>query len=117
MTGECLFAIHFEPIQCGEDDNFVVQTLARQPFAIRSQCYRWHRVHGRIGNVLNINGNVPFPYPHTFVIGCGNESTIFVDKCDCIYSSQMTIIFLNNVTAANVPLKLRGKHFGEKQST
>ena len=39
-----------------------------------------HRVHGRIGEIFEVDGNVPFPHSQAFVVGGGDESTIAIDK-------------------------------------
>lgn len=82
MSGERLLAIHLETVHGRKDANFVVQTLARQPFTVWRQRNRWHRVHRRIGNVLHVDRYVPFPNAHTFVVGRRDKSAIFVDKRD-----------------------------------
>lgn len=105
MAGKRFFPIHFESIQCREYDDFIVQTLTGQPFAVRRQRNRRHRVHRWIRNVFHIDRNVPFPNAHTFVIGCGDEPTILVDERNRIDGAQMSIVLLHNVTATNVPLK------------
>ncbi|KYN00070.1 hypothetical protein ALC62_09132 [Cyphomyrmex costatus] len=37
---------------------------------------------------------VPFPNSKTFIITGCDESSIFVNKCDSVYSTQVSIIFL-----------------------
>ncbi|KYM78490.1 hypothetical protein ALC53_11145 [Atta colombica] len=45
-------------------------------------------------NFLHINGFIPFPNSETFIITSCNKSSIFVNKCDRIHSTQVSIIFL-----------------------
>lgn len=104
MTGERLLAVHLETIQRRKYDDLIVQTLARQPLAVRRQRHRWHGMHRRIGNVFDINGDVPFPDAHRFIVGRRDEPTILVDERDRVHGAQMPIVFLNNIAASNVPL-------------
>lgn len=104
MAGERLLAIHLEAIERRKDDDLVVQTLAGQPFAVRRQCDGRHRVHRRIGNVLDVDRNVPLPDAHRFVVGRRDEPTVLVDERDRVDGAQMPIVLLDDVTASDVPL-------------
>lgn len=59
MTGEGLLTVELETIQRRVDDDLVVHGLAAEPFQIGRQRHGWHRVHGRVGDVLHVHRNVP----------------------------------------------------------
>lgn len=33
---------------------------------------------------------LPFPNPDTFIIGCGDKSSVLIHKCYCIHCSKMS---------------------------
>ena len=45
---------------------------------------------------LHVDRDVPFPDPEGFVVGGGNESSIFVDEGDRVDGPQVTVVLLNN---------------------
>lgn len=104
MAGKGFLTIHLESIQRRENYDLVIKTLTRQPFAVRCKRHRWHRVHCRVCNVFYVHWNVPLPDSHTFVVRRGHEPTILINEGDCVDCAQMPIVFLNYVTASNVPL-------------
>lgn len=61
-------------------------------------------MHRWISYVFYIDRYIPFPNTHTFVIGCGNETSVVVDECNCVNGAQMAIVLLYNITAACIPL-------------
>lgn len=109
VTGEGLFAVHLEAIEGGEDDDLVVQRLAGHPFAIGRQCDRRHGMHSGIGNVLHVHRNVPLPYAHRFVVRGGHKPSVVIHKGDGAHRSQVPVVFLYNITAASVPLRIDRK--------
>lgn len=59
MPTEGLPAVKFEPVECGEDYNFVIHTLTCQPFLVGGQGDCGHGVHTGISDVLHVNWNIP----------------------------------------------------------
>ena len=42
-------------------------------------------------NVITSEKNgIPFPDPDTLIIGRGCNPLVFIEKCDCVYSTQMS---------------------------
>lgn len=68
MSIKRLLAVHLEAINGRENDNFIIQALTSQPFAVWRESDRRHTVHGWISNILHINWNIPLPNAHALVI-------------------------------------------------
>lgn len=59
-------------------------------------------MHGRIGDVLEIDGYVPLPRTYALVVRRGHETSIVVDERDRVDSAQVTIVLLRDLARARV---------------
>ena len=115
------------------DLDLIVHGLEGQVLAVARQRHRRHRVHRRVGNVLEIDRNVPllsaveknnrlskstlsnikkrkspillpFPSSNTLVVGSGHYALVTVHECDRVNSAQMAIVLLHHFTTSYVVL-------------
>ena len=81
----------------GKVKNLVVKRSGGQVLFIGRLANSWHWVHSGIGDVLEIDGNVPLPNTNRFVIRSRNEAAVVVNESNCIDWIQVTIILLKIV--------------------
>lgn len=63
-----------------------------------------HRVHTRLSDDLDRDGNVKVPHPHRFVVGRGDETPVLVNERDGVDRSKMLIILLHDLPRSHVVL-------------
>lgn len=61
-------------------------------------------MHASILNDFGVNGNAPFPDSNTLVVRSRAKASIVVKESDGIDRAQMSIVFLNNLSATSIPL-------------
>ena len=61
-------------------------------------------MHMGFRNVLDHDGDIIVPRPDSFVVRGSDEPTIFVDKRDRVYRSQVLVIFLRNLARIHIIL-------------
>eukprot|EP00041_Stephanoeca_diplocostata_P030715 m.936751 g.936751 ORF g.936751 m.936751 type:complete len:616 (+) comp23811_c0_seq5:2954-4801(+) len=83
----------------------VVQRLQNHPLLVRMQRHLGHRAHAWIGNVLHVDGNVPFPHADALVVRGRHHASPFLDKRDRVDRTQVTIVLLHHLSRANVVAK------------
>jgi hypothetical protein len=63
-----------------------------------------HRVHGRLRDVLDHDGNVVVPNSDRLVVRRGDESTVVVDKVDRVDGSEVLVVLLRDVARGHIVL-------------
>ena len=71
------------------------------------QSYGRHRVHERLGDVLDDNWDVVVPSTYSFVIGGCDKTSIFVNKGDSVDWTEMLIVFLSDFSRIHVILHIQ----------
>jgi len=77
----------------------IIQSGACKVGTIGMKGNGWHGMHGRIGNVLDGNANIPFPNEYLLIVGAGDHDhggTLFFrfDEGDGVDGCEMVIVFL-----------------------
>lgn len=55
-------------VVCAEEQDLVVETLCGEPFAVRVLANGGHRMHARLGDDFDRDGNVKVPHAHRLVV-------------------------------------------------
>ena len=97
MSLELLLLVRPELLSASEDTNLVVQTLRGQPLLVGALGDGGHAVHGGVGDVLHVHGDVPLPDAETLVVRGGDEPAVLVHERDGVDGAQMTVVLLDNV--------------------
>jgi hypothetical protein len=104
MSAERLLSILPELIGCRIYNHLVVAALVRHVFPTGMRCGTYHRVHIRLRDKLDRDGDAVFPCAQRFVVGCSDKSAVLVDEGDGIDRAEMVIIFLHHLFCARIEL-------------
>jgi len=86
------------------DQDLVIQGLCRKVFLARMNGHSGHRVHVRLGDVFDCDGDVEVPGANSLVIGRGHKPPILVHKSDRVDRPQVLIILLRYFPRPDVVL-------------
>jgi len=67
--------------------------------------HRGHRVHVRLGDVFNRDGDIEIPSANSLVIRSRNEPPILIDEGNSVDRPQVLIILLRDLTRPYVVLE------------
>jgi hypothetical protein len=95
---ESLLTMPLKSVQHVKDHDVIVHGLTSKPFLIWRQDGERHGVHGRVGEVLEVDGNVPLPNAETFVVRRRHEPTVAVHKGDRVHRTQMPVVLLKVIS-------------------
>ena len=59
-------------------------------------------MHARIGDILEVDGYVPFPGADTLVVGRRDDPLVSVNECDRVHGAQMTIVLLYDFATTRI---------------
>ena len=103
MPLELLPLVRPELVPAREDADLVVQALAGQPLVVGRLGHGRHGVHGGVGDVLHVHGDVPLPHAQALVVGGGDEASVLVAEGDGVDGAQVPVVLLDDVVGARVP--------------
>lgn len=61
------------------------------------ECNSGHGMHMRLSDILDHNRDIKVPCANGLVIGCGDESSVFVNESNGVDRSKMLIILLGDL--------------------
>lgn len=103
MSREDLLLVELEAIHARKGLYLIVHTLTGEPLAVGGGSYCRYRMHRRVGDVLDVHGNVPVPNPQGLVIGSGDKLPSPINQGHRIDGAQMPVILLADVARPCVP--------------
>ena len=80
------------------------QRKASLRLTVGVNCHCRHRVHIRLGDILDRDRNVEIPGTNGFVVRRGDEPPILVYETDCVHWPQMLVVLLRNFSCPYVVL-------------
>lgn len=70
------------------------------------ECHRGHRVHVRLGDILDNDWNIIVPTSDSFIVRCRDESSIVVHEGNGVDWPKMLIIGLHDLMGSQVILNV-----------
>lgn len=104
MACKALLAVHAEAVARAVHDDLVIEGLAREPLLVGVECDGRHRVHVRLGNVLDHDRDIKLPGTHRLVVRGRHEPAVVVHECDGVDRAQMLVVLLRDIAGLRIVL-------------